>query len=71
MKTRIVRIGNGYRVRIPKALLEQTCLHGQVEISAELGTLVIQAWRARHPREGWVAAFRELGPEEDEIAAAW
>jgi antitoxin MazE len=58
MKTRIVRIGNSRGVRIPKPLLDQTGLQGEVEISAEDGALVIRA--ARKPREGWDAAFREM-----------
>ena len=31
MKSRIVRIGNSQGIRIPKPLLEQTGLHGEVE----------------------------------------
>ena len=34
MRTRIVKIGNSQGIRIPKALLAQTDLHGEVEISA-------------------------------------
>jgi antitoxin MazE len=33
MKTRIVAIGNSQGIRIPKPLLEQTGLFGEVEIS--------------------------------------
>ncbi len=64
MKTRIVRIGNSRGVRIPKRLLEQTGLQGEVEISAEDGALVIRA--ARKPREGWDAAFREMARRGDD-----
>ena len=35
MKTRIVSIGNSQGIRIPKLLLEQTGLSGEVEIRAE------------------------------------
>ena len=35
MKTRIVAIGNSKGIRIPKLLLEQTGLSGDVEISAK------------------------------------
>ena len=58
MKTRIVRIGNSQGVRIPKPLLEQTGLRGEVEISVQDGSLVIRP--ARKPREGWSEAFREI-----------
>ncbi len=58
MKTRIVAIGNSRGIRIPKPLLEQTGLSGEVEISAEEGALVIRP--AKRPRAGWAAAFQEM-----------
>ena len=64
MKTRIVRIGNSRGVRIPKPLLDQTGLQGEVEISAADGALIIRA--ARKPREGWDAAFREMARRGDD-----
>jgi antitoxin MazE len=64
MKTRIVRIGNSRGVRIPKPLLEQTGLRGEVEIVAENGSLVIRP--ARKPREGWDEAFREMARRGDD-----
>jgi antitoxin MazE len=64
MKTRIVRIGNSRGVRIPKPLLDQTGLQGEVEINAEDGALVIRA--ARKPREGWDEAFREMARRGDD-----
>ena len=41
MRTRIVRIGNSQGVRIPKALLEESGLSGEVDISVHEGALVI------------------------------
>jgi antitoxin MazE len=64
MKTRIVRIGNSRGVRIPKLLLEQTRLRGEVEIVAENDSLVIRP--ARKPREGWDEAFREMARRGDD-----
>lgn len=58
MKTRIVRIGNSQGIRIPKPLLEQTGLSGEVEIKAHNGTLMIRS--VSHPRAGWSAAFQEM-----------
>jgi antitoxin MazE len=58
MKTQIVRIGNSQGIRIPKPLLQQTGLHGEVEITAEDDTLVIRP--AKKPRDGWDEAFREM-----------
>lgn len=64
MKTRIVSIGNSQGIRIPKPLLEQTGLSGEVEISAENGALVIRP--ARKPREGWAQAFQKMAQRGDD-----
>ena len=64
MKTRIVPIGNSQGIRIPKLLLEQTGLAGEVEISARGKTLVIQP--AKRPRAGWAAAFQEMARRGDD-----
>jgi antitoxin MazE len=64
MKTRIVRIGNSRGVRIPKLLLEQTGLHGDVEISARGNGLVIKP--ATRPRAGWTAAFKHMAASGDD-----
>ena len=58
MKTRLVRIGNSQGVRIPKPLLEQVGLSGEVEISAEDDALVIRP--ARKPRASWATAFQRM-----------
>ena len=50
MKTRIIRIGNSQGICIPKPLLEQTGLRGEVEITARDDSLIIRP--ARRPREG-------------------
>ena len=64
MKTSIVRIGNSRGVRIPKALLEQSGLEGEVEIRCEGKSLVIEP--SQHPRAGWEAAFREMAARGDD-----
>ena len=64
MKTRIVSIGNSQGIRIPKPLLEQTGLCGEVEISAEDGALIIR--RTRQPRAGWAVAFQEMARRGDD-----
>jgi antitoxin MazE len=65
MKTHIVRIGNSQGVRIPKPLLEQTGLSGEVEISVQDGSLVIK--RAHKPRAGWAKAFKEMAERGDDV----
>ena len=58
MKARIIRIGNSRGIRVPKPLLEQAGLSGEVDICAEKGSLIIRP--ARAPRAGWAAAFEEM-----------
>lgn len=65
MRTRIVRIGNSRGIRIPKALLQESGLEGEVELNVRGGTLVIAP--AGRARQGWASAFRsmaELGDDE-------
>ena len=64
MKTRIVRIGNSQGIRIPKPLLEQTGLSGEVNITVRDKALVIQ--RADKPRAGWAAAFQKMAQNGDD-----
>jgi antitoxin MazE len=58
IKARIVAIGNSHGVRIPKPLLAQAGLSGDVELHAEHGRIVIAA--ARVPRAGWADAAAKL-----------
>ena len=64
MKARIVRIGNSQGVRIPKSLLEQSGLQGDVEISVQGRSLVIKP--VRSPREGWEESFLEMAANGDD-----
>ncbi len=64
MKTRIVPIGNSQGIRIPKPLLEQTGLHGEVEISAQDDALVIRP--IHKPRANWAKAFQMMAQRGDD-----
>ncbi len=64
MKSQIVPIGNSQGIRIPKPLLEQTGLSGEVDISVEAQTLVIRP--AHHPRADWNSAFEALARHGDD-----
>lgn len=65
MRTRIVRIGNSRGIRIPKLLLEQSGLKGEVEMTAENGTLLIGP--VAKARAGWAEAFREMTAQGDDV----
>lgn len=64
MKTRIIRIGNSHGIRIPKPLLDQTGLQGEVEIQIDNSSLVIRP--VKKPRQGWAAAFQEMARRGDD-----
>ena len=64
MKTKIVRVGNSQGIRIPKLLLEQTGLSGEVDIAVEEDRLVISS--ARRSRAGWEEAFQEMAEAADD-----
>ena len=66
MKSRIVSVGNSKGVRIPKLLLEQTGLVGDVEIEADGDSLVIRP--AKKVRAGWEEAAKKMAANgEDEL----
>ena len=54
MKIRLVRIGNSRGVRIPKPLIEQAGLDGEVEVQVKDGAIIIT--RADQTRAGWSEA---------------
>jgi antitoxin MazE len=64
LRTRIVKIGNSQGVRIPKALLEESGLRGEVDMSVQDGTLVIAP--GRRSRQGWAEAFRRMALRGDD-----
>jgi antitoxin MazE len=64
MKSRIVPIGNSQGIRIPKVLLEQVGLRGEVELSVDGDSLVIRP--AASPRAGWAHAFQEMARRGDD-----
>ena len=64
MKARIVRIGNSQGVRIPKPLIEEAGLDGDVEIRVHNKTLVISP--LRRPRQGWSEEFQAMAASGDD-----
>lgn len=58
MKAQIVRIGNSKGIRIPKTLLQEAQLEGEVDLQAEPGRILIS--KAAKPRAGWAEAARRM-----------
>lgn len=63
-RTRIVKIGNSQGVRIPKPVLEQLGLSGEVELRVESGQLVIR--NVQLPRANWAAQFEQMAANGDD-----
>lgn len=66
MKTQIIKIGNSKGIRIPKALIEQSNLDGEVELIVVDEGLLIKS--SDKPRTNWEKAFKEMSEnDEDEL----
>lgn len=69
VKTALIRIGNSQGVIIPKPLLAQVGLSGEVEMSVEQGAIVLRA--PRPPvRSGWADASKAIVASDDD-ALVW
>ena len=66
IKSRIVAIGNSQGVRIPKMLLEDSRITGEVDLELHPEGILIR--KAQKPRAGWSEAFKSMAEnEEDEL----
>ncbi|MDQ2730368.1 MAG: AbrB/MazE/SpoVT family DNA-binding domain-containing protein [Armatimonadota bacterium] len=65
VKTRIVKIGNSHGIRIPKSLLEQVGLVGQVEVEVQSDGLIVRP-ASGQPRQGWEEQFRLMAARGDD-----
>lgn len=62
MKTQIIKIGNSKGIRIPKPILEQSNLDGEVEIEVTEEGLLIKS--SAKPRASWKQAFQEMSEDD-------
>ena len=59
VNTKLVRIGNSRGIRLPKVLVEQAGLTGELELEIRRRQLIVRS-RRRRPREGWEERFRDM-----------
>ena len=64
MKAQIIRIGNSQGVRIPKMLLEDGKLSGEVELELHEDGLLIRS--LQKPRANWDASFKATADDDDQ-----
>lgn len=63
-RTRIVKIGNSRGIRIPKGILDQLRLSGEVELEVQDGQLVVRSLES--PRQDWDAQFQQMAHRQDD-----
>jgi antitoxin MazE len=64
MKAQIIRIGNSQGVRIPKTLLEDGKLSGEVELELHEDGILIRS--LQKPRSNWDATFKSILDGDDD-----
>jgi len=64
IRSKVVKIGNSRGIRIPRMLLEQAGLTGDVEMAVEGNKLIIHS--AQRPRLGWDAKFIAMEEHGDD-----
>lgn len=65
MKAQIIQIGNSQGIRIPKMLLEETGIAGEVELTSTAEGILIR--KVKKPRGDWDAAFKSLSDQDDDL----
>ena len=66
MKAQIIKIGNSHGIRIPKAVLEETRMSGEVELEVTGDGILIR--NLKKPRADWDSAFKALNDRDDDIS---
>lgn len=65
IRTRLVKVGNSQGIRIPKPLLEQSGIDGEVEIEVHGDRLIIRP--AAPSRCGWDETFAAMAKQQDDV----
>jgi antitoxin MazE len=64
VRTRLIRMGNAYGVRIPEPLIERVGPRYEVELRIEGGRLIVRP--VPHPRAGWDEQFERMAERGDD-----
>ena len=64
MKTQIIQIGNSQGIRIPKVLLEDSLITGDVDLELHPDGILIR--NAQKPRSTWKEAFKAMAENDDD-----
>ncbi len=64
MKAQIIRIGNSQGIRIPKTMIEDGKLSGEVELELHEDGILIRS--LQKPRANWDSAFKAASDADDD-----
>ena len=64
MKTKIVKVGNSRGIRIPKSLIDESGLKGDVALEVNDNKILITP--ISKPRESWDTAFQKMAKNKDD-----
>jgi antitoxin MazE len=64
MKAQIIKIGNSHGIRIPKFMLEETRISGEVEINVTPDGILIR--KTKKLRGDWESIFKGLADTDDD-----
>lgn len=62
MKCQIIQIGNSQGIRIPKTLLEESGVSGEVDLELHPEGILIR--NIQRPRSGWDEAFKAMAEND-------
>lgn len=66
MKAQIIQIGNSQGIRIPKMILEETGISGEVELQVSPEGILIR--KVKKPRGDWDLIFKTLAETDDDLS---
>ena len=69
MHTNLIRIGNSQGIRLPKAVIEQAGLAGELDLEVTDGVIIIRS--ARRLRQGWAAAAADCHSAGEDRLDDW
>ena len=65
MRARLVRIGNSRGIRLPKPIIQQVGLTGEIDVRVRDGAVIIRP--AGKPRSGWAEAAKHMRMRGDQL----
>jgi len=69
MRIDLVKIGNSQGFRIPKTVIEQAQLTGELDLEVSPGAIVIRS--VKQPRQGWEQAAAACHSAGEDQLEAW